>query len=176
MSDLDSWEALNGSSWRTRFNPNLTYNLTKGQELEQFASSLFGVVAYPTAVLIGYDYKVRHLDAAWPVSILAGNLDAAIAEMPVSIDDKQIETFSLFQNYPNPFNPTTTIQFSLPSDAVVQISVFDISGKTIFEKNINSSSGLNSFDFDGSNLASGQYFYKIETEGFSKIQKMILIK
>ncbi|PID28064.1 MAG: hypothetical protein CR982_04740 [Candidatus Cloacimonadota bacterium] len=178
MSDLSNWESLNGSSWRTKFNPPLTYNLTYGQILEQYASD-FGVFAYPTAVLIGVDYKVRHLDAAWPVSGLPANLDAAIAEMNTvgMIEEDVISGFSLEQNYPNPFNPTTTITYSLDRDSRVKLLVYNSSGKIISElADNNEKAGTHSSIFDASNLNSGIYFYKLTVNGKSTTKKMVLTK
>jgi hypothetical protein len=87
------------------------------------------------------------------------------------------ETFSLAQNYPNPFNPTTTIRFSIPKKSAVKITVFDILGKEIAivaEKEY--SRGVHELGFDGSNLSSGIYFYRLEADGFSETKKMILVK
>lgn len=84
-------------------------------------------------------------------------------------------------NFPNPFNPTTRIHYELKFDANVSIKVFDISGKEIatlgnsFEK-----AGNHFTDFNGSNLASGVYFYRFTiTNGinkFEKTTKMLMIK
>ncbi|MBN1968724.1 MAG: T9SS type A sorting domain-containing protein [Candidatus Delongbacteria bacterium] len=91
-------------------------------------------------------------------------------------EDNIVSSFELFQNYPNPFNPTTTINFSLPNNADVKLTVFNINGSKIIEKNIRGISGVNSFNFDGNGLSSGQYFYRIDTKDFSRTRKMILLK
>ncbi len=90
--------------------------------------------------------------------------------------------FSLSQNYPNPFNPVTMIDYRIPSDMNVTIAVFDISGKLV--KNILNnemkSAGFYSVEFNGSDLSSGTYIYKIIAKGngqeFSESKKMILLK
>jgi len=85
--------------------------------------------------------------------------------------------FSLSQNYPNPFNPVTTIKYALPKDVKVVIKIYDILGqevKTIvneFQK-----TGYYDTKFDGSNVASGIYFYRIEAGDFSQSKKMVLVK
>lgn len=92
------------------------------------------------------------------------------------------EQFELFQNYPNPFNPVTTIEYNLQNQTFVTLSVFDVMGKKVEEyENGIQNSGINSLKFDGTNLASGIYFYqlKIIEKGISKIvntKKMFLIK
>jgi hypothetical protein len=85
--------------------------------------------------------------------------------------------YSVSQNYPNPFNPTTKINFALPKSGLVTLKVYDITGKEVATlvnevKNV----GTYSVDFDGANLSSGMYFYKISVNGFSEVKKMSLIK
>jgi|GEM_PF-6837486 len=85
--------------------------------------------------------------------------------------------FELCHNYPNPFNPVTTIQYTLPNDQFVKLSVYNIKGEVVSELvNGNVKAGMHRVNFDGNDLVSGQYFYKIDTQGFSKIRKMLLIK
>ena len=86
-------------------------------------------------------------------------------------------SYSLEQNYPNPFNPSTTIRFSLPLEQNVKIVVYNILGKEIAEVvNNKFKTGNHSINFDGNNLTSGQYFYKISAGRFTEIRKMLLIK
>lgn len=90
-----------------------------------------------------------------------------------SIADK----FELKQNYPNPFNPTTNISFNIPKSSFVNLRVFDIMGREVqklVSQNMNT--GNYSVQFDGKNLSSGVYFYKLETDNFSEVKKMSLIK
>ena len=88
------------------------------------------------------------------------------------------EVFSLHQNYPNPFNPTTTIQFDLPTDESVSLTVYDILGRTVIEpvKNINYQAGTYSIVFDGSPLSSGVHFYILQAGRYHEIRKMLVIK
>jgi len=86
-------------------------------------------------------------------------------------------TFSLSQNYPNPFNPTTKINYSVPFDSRVTISVYSITGELVMELvNDNVSAGSYSVDFDGRNLASGMYIYKMTAGNFTQTNKMMLLK
>ena len=99
----------------------------------------------------------------------------------VDVETKPDE-FVLQQNYPNPFNPTTTIEFKLPVDAHVTISVYNAIGQKVDEiLNREFSAGLNKTVFDASELTSGIYFYRIDAVGreganFSSIKKMILLR
>jgi|GEM_PF-3628155 len=85
--------------------------------------------------------------------------------------------YSLDQNYPNPFNPTTNIKFGLPKDAFVSLKVFNILGQEV--KTLLAGfkpAGEYVIPFDASDLTSGLYLYKLETEGFSSVRKMLLTK
>ena len=85
--------------------------------------------------------------------------------------------YSLNQNYPNPFNPVTNLEFGISKLGFVSLKVFDVLGKEVATL-INSflSAGTYKYDFDGSNLSSGVYFYKLETDGFVDTKKMYLVK
>lgn len=94
-----------------------------------------------------------------------------------NINTEEPSEFSLGQNYPNPFNPVTNITFSLPNSANIKLTVFDIAGREIAQLvNGQLNAGTYNVDFDASHLASGTYFYKLETAGFTDIKKMILVK
>lgn len=83
----------------------------------------------------------------------------------------------LFQNYPNPFNPQTKISFTLKSDSYVRLSVYNIIGEKIKDLfNNYTSKGYHEIVFDASNLASGIYYYRIETGNYSEIRKMSVIQ
>jgi photosystem II stability/assembly factor-like uncharacterized protein len=85
--------------------------------------------------------------------------------------------FKLFQNYPNPFNPTTNIQYDLPKNVFVSIKIYDLLGreiKTLVNEYKNAGSYIVSFN--GSELASGVYFYRIQAGSFVQVKKMLMIK
>jgi subtilisin family serine protease len=85
--------------------------------------------------------------------------------------------FSLAQNYPNPFNPTTKIQYSIPKAGTVKLVVYDLLGRQVTTLvNERKQAGVYSASFDGTNLASGIYFYRIEAGDFTAVKKMVLIK
>lgn len=87
------------------------------------------------------------------------------------------EKFFLYQNYPNPFNPTTNIKFDIVKAGDVKLTVFDVTGRSVQTLvNEQLSAGSYSYDFNASGLASGIYFYKVETPEFTSIKKMILVK
>ncbi|HVO76169.1 MAG TPA: malectin domain-containing carbohydrate-binding protein, partial [Ignavibacteriaceae bacterium] len=87
------------------------------------------------------------------------------------------ENYFLFQNYPNPFNPETRIQYALPEESHVKISVYNILGelaKILIDEN--KSAGFYSVDFNGGKYPAGIYFYQISAGRFQAVRKMILLK
>ena len=92
-------------------------------------------------------------------------------------NNTSVKKYTLYQNYPNPFNPFTKIKYNLPKNGFVRIQVFDIAGRLINTLiNDFKFSGSYEIDFNGSNLSSGVYFYKMETIDYSDVKKMLLIK
>jgi hypothetical protein len=86
--------------------------------------------------------------------------------------------YLLEQNYPNPFNPTTCIRFNLPKESRITLKVYDLLGSKVstIVNGVILKAGLKSYSFDGTNLSSGIYYYKIFTDEFSDSKKMILLK
>jgi hypothetical protein len=87
------------------------------------------------------------------------------------------KAFNLEQNYPNPFNPATTIKYSIIKEGNVKLTVYNALGsKVVTIVNENKPVGNYSIQFNGSNLASGIYFYKLESGGYTDIKKFVLMK
>lgn len=85
--------------------------------------------------------------------------------------------YSLKQNYPNPFNPTTTIEFSIPEESFVELKVYDVLGNEVATlANDNFAAGTYRADFNGNNLTSGTYFYRLITGNYVALKKMLLLK
>ncbi|HCA43370.1 MAG TPA: hypothetical protein DEP28_08985 [Bacteroidetes bacterium] len=85
--------------------------------------------------------------------------------------------YSLSQNFPNPFNPVTTISYQIPTDGIVNLKVYDILGKEVATL-VSEMKRAGSYQvvFNGNNLASGIYFYKIQSGNFNQVKRMMLIK
>lgn len=88
------------------------------------------------------------------------------------------DRYDLYQNYPNPFNPSTVIKFDLPENAKVSLKIFNLLGQEVLTVLDNESlnAGKYSKVVNLSGLSSGVYFYKIETDKFTSIKKMVLMK
>ncbi len=99
----------------------------------------------------------------------------------VGIDDSFTglipEEYVLMQNFPNPFNPITHIRFGLPKPSDVKVELFDILGQRVSVLLGNKKrAGYHVIDFDGSQLSSGIYFYRIKAEEFIAVKKMVLMR
>jgi len=127
-----------------------------------------------------YYYRVTAFDDA-------GNESGAsdiVSETKVGIDneDQLPKEFSLSQNYPNPFNPTTTLKYGLPQDANVRLVIYNLGGrkvKTLLQKH--QTAGWHQVQWDGTNefgqsVSTGVYFYRLETEEFVDVKKMVFMK
>ncbi|MCB9357689.1 MAG: lamin tail domain-containing protein [Calditrichaeota bacterium] len=88
-----------------------------------------------------------------------------------------VSEFALHQNYPNPFNPTTSIRFDLAEAADVTLKVFNVAGQEVASLvSGNLVAGAHTVNFDGANLTSGVYLYRLTTGEFTQTQKMMLLK
>ncbi len=99
------------------------------------------------------------------------------ATTPVKDQNITPDKFVLAQNYPNPFNPSTTISFELPGNSNVKLAVYNLLGEEV-KVLVNSplSAGTHKIEFNGSDLASGMYIYRLTTEQNTISKKAILLK
>jgi hypothetical protein len=88
------------------------------------------------------------------------------------------KVFTLSQNYPNPFNPTTMIQFTLESDGLTTLKIYNVLGKevaTLVNGNLRAGV-LHQVTFNATKLASGLYFYRLQTGKNVQVKKLLLLK
>ncbi len=87
------------------------------------------------------------------------------------------KTIGLSQNYPNPFNPTTVISYQLPVNSLVTLKVYDILGREVSTLvNTKQNAGYYSATFNGANLPSGVYFYRLQAGTYISTKKLLLLK
>ncbi|MCW8822631.1 MAG: M14 family zinc carboxypeptidase [Ignavibacteriaceae bacterium] len=109
------------------------------------------------------------LDAIEAYSVVPVELVSFTAEIP--------EQFALFQNYPNPFNPSTTIKFALPEKANVELAVYNSLGEKVADVFSGAmDEGYHEIEFRAESLSSGIYFYRLESQKFVSVKKMIILK
>ena len=111
-------------------------------------------------------------------------LDAISVFDNSSVAIKRIDNFSLnnIYNYPNPFNPITTLEYDLPEDAVVNITIYDMMGRVVNTLvNGSQTAGYKSIQWDATNnlgdpVSAGLYIYTIQVGEFRQTKKMVLLK
>jgi len=107
----------------------------------------------------------------------AGYYTVTQSAKPLHVINQIPLTNKLYNNYPNPFNPTTKIKYEINKDADVKIVIYNILGQVV-KSLVNEFKKAGSYNaiFDGSNIASGVYFYRIEAGDFVQAKKMVLVK
>ena len=145
---------------------NTSYHVNTHNELAKFInvgpSNNVYISGDENFINSGYVYLVRYT-----------NNITGVHNDPVMSPNK----FMLSQNYPNPFNPSTKINFNIPVSGFVELTIFDVTGRTV-ETPVRSvmMAGSHSIEFNAASLPSGVYFYRLETESFADTKKMILTK
>lgn len=115
-----------------------------------------------------YSYRLKQID-------YNGNFEYHNLTEIVTIGVPDI--YQLKQNYPNPFNPTTTIDYMLPQSGHITLEVYDNTGRRITQLlNEYKTAGYYQVQFNGSNLGSGIYYYRLTAGQYQMTKKMMLIK
>jgi len=128
------------------------------------------ITTLPTTPLHDAQFPALRIDSTG----FPPDYDTAIEETESGVPN----AFTLYQNYPNPFNPATSIQFDLKQSASVTLKVFDVTGRetaVLLDHELRRA-GAHVVRFDGSGLASGVYFYRLEAAGRASSRKIILMK
>jgi hypothetical protein len=133
----------------------------------------------------GYVYMWIEEDRSFGIhnpAFTIGLLTAAVEElggvMAVDFPESGMpQAYQLSQNYPNPFNPSTTIEYYLPEQADVSVTIYDALGnelEVLFSGS--KSAGSHSLNWNASNYASGIYFYRLNAGTLNQVKKMLLLK
>jgi hypothetical protein len=110
-------------------------------------------------------------DGIWkrPIVEMVTGVRAVHSSIPVK--------FSLSQNYPNPFNPITTIKYEIPTSSTVHLAVFDLLGRRVATLADGlKHAGVYSVSFNGTNLASGVYYCRLQAGTYTSVKKLLLAK
>lgn len=111
-----------------------------------------------------------------PRKIIDTNLEL-ITDIRNLAEETVPSEFKLMQNYPNPFNPTTTIEFTIPKHALVNIKIYNVLGKEISTLvNEEFKAGAYQIQLNAKSLSSGLYFYRISAGSFMQTRKLLVVK
>lgn len=114
-----------------------------------------------------FQYRLKQID--FDGTFEYSEITAAVLE--------NVSEFKLDQNFPNPFNPATRISYTLPVRTNVKLRVYNLLAQMVAElSNGIQEAGRYEVTFDGSNLPSGAYFYKLEAGNYVEVKKLLLIK
>lgn len=116
-----------------------------------------------------YYYGTSEWSVIWNFTTLVSGVTILNATVPAS--------YNLYQNYPNPFNPSTNIRFDVPKTSNVKLIVYDINGRVVenlFSGNI--PAGSFEYKWNASKYSSGIYFFRMESNEYSAVRKMTLLK
>jgi flagellar hook assembly protein FlgD len=139
------------------------------------ANDTFGVFVDDEAIQTGTTgTRIGNTARTWYDGISYTSVNHTVG---VSENKKIPLAFSLSQNYPNPFNPTTTITYSLPKAAHVNLKIYNLLGRevaTLIDQQM--PAGMHQVTWKAQNVPSGVYFYRISVDNDSRTNKMILLR
>jgi len=169
LNDLQTASGKDANSLSV--NPGFLSNI----DLHTFANALDSAGTPLTSVTDDIDSEIR--DAMFP-DIGADEFDSTGA---VGIEEEHLsennlpKDFKLYDNYPNPFNPSTTIRYDIPEAAHVLLEIFNILGQRVkILVDQNQAAGRYTHKFNGVDLSSGMYFFRIKAGQYHQVHKMIL--
>ena len=161
----------------------LTYVFAQNTSMPQsvISSGVVNAQSEQTA-LVGTIGQVFTNKAVSSTTILTSGFWGSVAQITLSVDDVMPEEFSISKAYPNPFNPTVNIDFSIPEESDINIQIFDLLGRNVFNHKQNfNTAGKYRFQWHGVNdlgtpIASGVYFVTIQHKANIFKQKITFLK
>ena len=167
------------SAWIQQYHDSYSYYYQKSINLTEDNQTFLDSVDISTSDSnVKFAFAVGALntgDEVWfdTVSIVQSTITSVELNQSRNLPNK----FNLMQNYPNPFNPTTTIEFSIPEQSNIQLTVVNMLGQFVKEiANGDYTAGTHKIILDASKLSTGVYFYKLQAGRFTDIKKLVLIK
>jgi hypothetical protein len=159
-----------GAAGITKFT-DLTENFSQSAHLSAIDGLPIGSLIWDDSALANYN------PAAAKAAVLAQYLRDVGGLVGVSTPSSKPVSFTLAQNYPNPFNPATTIRYTLPHRSQVLLAVYNTLGQRVAAL-VQGQEEAGSYEvkFDGSNLASGVYFYRLQAGTYVETKKLLLLR
>jgi hypothetical protein len=158
---------------------NLGFEIQRKSRDDSYQSIAFINGKGTTTEINDYTYIDKTVDAGmYSYRLMQKDYDGTFAySQEVEVEINLPLEYSLDQNYPNPFNPTTTIRYSIPEDNFVSIKLYDILGNEVLTLvNEQRQAGRYEMLFNASNIASGVYYYQINSGSFTQTRKLMLMK
>ena len=155
---------------------NLPWDLVGGVQLKQTSMNSSGTMSETkSSIQAGASITTSISNFAAP----AFTLLRFTYQEPTEINDNKsrLSMYSLKQNYPNPFNPITTIDFAIPEETRVTLTIYNQLGeKVVVLVNEEFNAGEHAVKWNAENIASGIYFCELKTERFTTVNKLLLLK
>jgi hypothetical protein len=169
--------SLNYSGWK-EIHINIDENELKvvsrlvGEDFSILENEAYGFqISYQT----GKDFKTGKIETG--IALITERANKEEKKENAVIDDNSGESYFHLKNYPNPFNPETTISYTLKQSTNVRITIYDRLGREVTTiLDAQQSEGDHTIVFNGSNLPSGIYFYRLKTPEKTEVKKMVLAK
>ncbi len=140
---------------------------------------LYDYARYNTITIIKQNYQAQNIGLQiWPEDTVSINITMSYIIDKIETDKTiNIDKYTLSQNYPNPFNNATAFNYFLPKNSLVEISVYDLSGKLV-EKLFSGEQSLGEYKvtWNAGSISSGIYLYQLRTTEFTTYKKCLLIK
>ena len=158
---------------------NLGFEIQRRSDNGDFTSLGFINGNGTTTEMNDYSFTDKTVDAgSYTYRLMQKDFDGTFAySQEVEVDIDLPLDYSLDQNYPNPFNPTTTIRYAIPEDNFVSIKLYDVLGNEVITLvNEQKQAGRYEMLFNASNIASGVYYYQINSGSFTQTRKLMLMK
>ena len=161
---------------------SLSENIGQSNQINNVLIPGYGTTSEPTDYVFTDMNEVENNTSYWywiESTSYSGETDIyGPVTLTIQIEDNPIPdlpTESALQgNYPNPFNPTTTIEFDIKEGEVGTFTIFNIKGQNVVSKSYEQ--GTHTYTWIADNYATGVYFYKLQTESFSRTNKMLMVK
>jgi hypothetical protein len=146
------------------------------------SNSLDALLNVTSQDLATFTYYINSSDGEYMVASDIGEFVLFRAALGVNEGLSVPVVYVLHQNYPNPFNPVTTLQYDIPEDAMVNITIYDMMGRQVKSLvNGSQTAGYKSIQWDATNntgqpVSAGLYLYTIQAGQFRQTKKMVLLK
>jgi hypothetical protein len=177
-------------AWTVQSESNMQhYNLYRSESSLENALNIKTIDAVNSSELYTYshvdEYEIAYATTYyyWLEGVEVNGHSAILANGEVTIEEPNVEVpvlsdvTKLHSNYPNPFNPTTTIKYFVKAGETATLQIFNAKGQLVQTATLNETTiNGGTYTFEGSKYGSGIYFYRLKTDNYSEVKKMMMLK